>query len=519
MLIRPPAATETTALGLGTEPDATSSSADFGGVFNGAQKEVFGSQDNTDSSSASAQHSPELGDELASETLQSAELDREVNRLEPEFSPEVPADRSVASRADHGSAGVSVGANAANVATETPNEAPGLARSPLVVGAIDSAQPEVNHNGEASVTTQPERHDVLSHSELASVTESLALPVDRIQSRTDTAELSVTSAGRGDDQRRPAGPFFTGDSPSQQRNNDSAVATDLIGPAANLQRDSTSVALPSKPRGDTADSILAPGGREDFLVRRQAEQRAAESARLHDTQAQLSEGSVGPRQGRIVEKNSLGPLEPIESEQAPLSLRGRVSSAPLGGIESRSEHSSMIGMAATQTSTSVASAETSALSGAQSGRQTETMGLTSLTQSTRDVSASNQLAIERSIRVAISRGLDRASIELEPADLGRVDISIVRNGDDVQVSFKVSQPQARELIEASLARLRDSLDEAGLSLSESSVRDTASGSRDGNDDGSANRSAEAHPETQLETEPHRLHEQSINPQALVDLRV
>lgn len=83
----------------------------------------------------------------------------------------------------------------------------------------------------------------------------------------------------------------------------------------------------------------------------------------------------------------------------------------------------------------------------------------------------NHAAVEQSIRLAISRGLDRASIELEPADLGRVDISIVRNGDEVQVSFKVSQAQSRELIEASLARLRDALNDTGLSLSQSSVEE------------------------------------------------
>ena len=130
----------------------------------------------------------------------------------------------------------------------------------------------------------------------------------------------------------------------------------------------------------------------------------------------------------------------------------------------------------------------------------------------------NQVAIEQSIRLAIARGLDRASIELEPADLGRVDISIVRNGDEVQVSFKVSQAQSRDLIEASIGRLREGLSDAGLSLTESSVDDTA---QDSDPQARSDRTASASIDDDAATDPELVsaEKQTLQAQSLVDIRV
>lgn len=73
------------------------------------------------------------------------------------------------------------------------------------------------------------------------------------------------------------------------------------------------------------------------------------------------------------------------------------------------------------------------------------------------------------LRVIKSQGGGEAKVNLHPAELGRMSVSVITEGSETKVAFTVETPQARQAIEASLTRLREMLEQAGLSLSDSDV--------------------------------------------------
>ena len=73
------------------------------------------------------------------------------------------------------------------------------------------------------------------------------------------------------------------------------------------------------------------------------------------------------------------------------------------------------------------------------------------------------------VRVIKNQGGGEARVNLHPAELGRMSISIITEGNDTKVAFMVETSQARQAVEASLPRLREMLEQAGLSLADSNV--------------------------------------------------
>ena len=86
-----------------------------------------------------------------------------------------------------------------------------------------------------------------------------------------------------------------------------------------------------------------------------------------------------------------------------------------------------------------------------------------------EVVSSNELATH--LRVLKSSGGGEARLQLHPAELGRMTVSLITEGDEARVSFVVDNPQAKQAVEVSLPRLRDLMDEAGLSLTDADVSD------------------------------------------------
>ena len=86
-----------------------------------------------------------------------------------------------------------------------------------------------------------------------------------------------------------------------------------------------------------------------------------------------------------------------------------------------------------------------------------------------EVVSSNELATH--LRVLKSSGGGEARLQLHPAELGRMTVSLITEGDEARVLFVVDNPQAKQAVEASLPKLRDLMDEAGLSLTDADVSD------------------------------------------------
>lgn len=89
-------------------------------------------------------------------------------------------------------------------------------------------------------------------------------------------------------------------------------------------------------------------------------------------------------------------------------------------------------------------------------------------------------AFSERISFAINSKVNSAEINLSPANMGPVRISIEVSNDQAAVTFNSSNPNVREAIESSLPRLREMLDQNGITLTNADVSGRASGGqRDG----------------------------------------
>ncbi|WP_019626144.1 flagellar hook-length control protein FliK [Thioalkalivibrio sp. ALJT] len=67
----------------------------------------------------------------------------------------------------------------------------------------------------------------------------------------------------------------------------------------------------------------------------------------------------------------------------------------------------------------------------------------------------------------------RTELKLHPPQLGSLDVRVLVEGDRTSIQFISASPVTREVLEAALPRLRDSLAESGLQLADATVSDHA----------------------------------------------
>ncbi|CAH1580852.1 Flagellar hook-length control protein fliK [Vibrio jasicida] len=91
--------------------------------------------------------------------------------------------------------------------------------------------------------------------------------------------------------------------------------------------------------------------------------------------------------------------------------------------------------------------------------------------------ANDQVA--EKVQMMMSKNLKNLDIRLDPPELGRMQIRMTMNNDLANVHFTVANPQARDLIEQTLPRLREMLAQQGLQLADSSVQQQSSGQQQG----------------------------------------
>jgi hypothetical protein len=78
------------------------------------------------------------------------------------------------------------------------------------------------------------------------------------------------------------------------------------------------------------------------------------------------------------------------------------------------------------------------------------------------------------LRVLKAQGGGEARLQLNPAEMGRMLVTVTTQGEDTRVAFVVESAQVKQVIEASLPRLRDLLEQSGMQLTDSDVRDRTS---------------------------------------------
>lgn len=86
------------------------------------------------------------------------------------------------------------------------------------------------------------------------------------------------------------------------------------------------------------------------------------------------------------------------------------------------------------------------------------------------------------MKTLLRDGVREARLQLHPAELGRLSVTVSTDGDQARVSFIADTAAARDAIEQSMPRLREMLEQNGLQLAQSDVgqRDLQGG-RDGAD--------------------------------------
>ncbi|WP_010449612.1 flagellar hook-length control protein FliK [Vibrio rotiferianus] len=87
--------------------------------------------------------------------------------------------------------------------------------------------------------------------------------------------------------------------------------------------------------------------------------------------------------------------------------------------------------------------------------------------------------VAEKVQMMMSKNLKNLDIRLDPPELGRMQIRMTMNNDLANVHFTVSNPQARDLIEQTLPRLREMLAQQGMQLADSSVQQQSSGQQQG----------------------------------------
>ncbi|SDH42885.1 flagellar hook-length control protein FliK [Pseudomonas flavescens] len=74
-----------------------------------------------------------------------------------------------------------------------------------------------------------------------------------------------------------------------------------------------------------------------------------------------------------------------------------------------------------------------------------------------------------------SQNLKSADIQLDPAELGRLDVRISLNQDQTQISFASAHPGVREALEGQVHRLREMFTQQGMNLGDVNVSDQSQG--------------------------------------------
>ena len=87
--------------------------------------------------------------------------------------------------------------------------------------------------------------------------------------------------------------------------------------------------------------------------------------------------------------------------------------------------------------------------------------------------------VSEQVRVFVNNGLQEARLQLTPADLGRVQITINTEGDNARVVFVAETAVARDLLDQSMPRLREMLQQSGIQLAHGDVSDQTESQRRG----------------------------------------
>ena len=86
-------------------------------------------------------------------------------------------------------------------------------------------------------------------------------------------------------------------------------------------------------------------------------------------------------------------------------------------------------------------------------------------------------ALAERVNMMMSKNLKHVDIRLDPPELGRMQIKLALNQDQATVQITVANQSVREIVEQSMPRLREMMQQQGLQLAQSSVDQQDAGQR------------------------------------------
>ncbi|MDK2598464.1 flagellar hook-length control protein FliK [Pseudoalteromonas obscura] len=86
--------------------------------------------------------------------------------------------------------------------------------------------------------------------------------------------------------------------------------------------------------------------------------------------------------------------------------------------------------------------------------------------------------LQDKVNMMINLNNKEAEIRLDPAELGSMQIRIRSDAEQAQINFVVQNQQAKELLEESMPKLREMLEEQGIELGESNIQQQSEGNGD-----------------------------------------
>lgn len=79
--------------------------------------------------------------------------------------------------------------------------------------------------------------------------------------------------------------------------------------------------------------------------------------------------------------------------------------------------------------------------------------------------------IKEHMTMMMRGGVGHAVLNLDPEELGAMSVRIVMQQDQMNVQFQVSNPQAKDMLEQAMAKLKESLQAQGIALNQSDVKE------------------------------------------------
>ncbi|MGM0481705.1 MAG: flagellar hook-length control protein FliK [Pseudomonadota bacterium] len=79
--------------------------------------------------------------------------------------------------------------------------------------------------------------------------------------------------------------------------------------------------------------------------------------------------------------------------------------------------------------------------------------------------------LQERINIMLSKNIQRADIRIDPPELGQLQVRVNMNSEQASVQFQVQSQQAREVIENAMPRLREMLEQQGVALADTDVRE------------------------------------------------